>query len=61
MRRLIAVLLLAALAPWAGCNVTTNVISIRGDRNVTTMSADTTDGGADVKLPSVNVTTEKEQ
>ena len=61
MRHLTAVLLLAAAALWAGCNVTTNVISIRGDRNVTTMSADTTDGGADVKLPSVNVTTEKEQ
>ena len=32
MRHLIAVLLLAALALWAGGNVTTNVINIRGDR-----------------------------
>ena len=60
MTRLIAVLL-AAVALWAGCNVTINIISVRGDRNVTTMSADTTDGGADLKLPSVNLTTEKEK
>jgi len=60
MRPLIALLLPAAVL-WAGCNITTNVIRIRGDGNVTTMSADTTDGGADVKLPSVNVTNEKEQ
>ncbi len=61
MRRLIAALALLAVLLWAGCNVTTNIISIRGSDNVTTMSSATADGGADVKLPSVNVNTDKEK
>ncbi len=61
MRRLIAALALLAVLLWTGCNVTTNVISIRGSGNITTMSSAAADGGADIRLPAVNVNAEKEQ
>ena len=44
-----------------GCNVTTNVISVKGHHNVTTMAAHTSDGGADLTLPSINVNRKEEK